>query len=141
MRPRLYVVVDAVRVAPGIEIPDGYRPLPEIGSIMPDNDGNTESKIKSIVDGPIEDILTLQYLGTGDTEYDGTMKFPPGLVRVLMLIKIGKEAEDVLKKNIHEVCARAAEVVAEVTEEFDSAETIRVISKARLGQLAKELSK
>jgi hypothetical protein len=143
VKPHAYVVIESRRIAPQIEVPDGYRELPGIGTVVIDEAGNTESKIKSIVDGPIEDVLDLQYVATGWYEHDGTVNFTPGAVRLLNLIKIGVDAETIGSENIQRVLQGFMNLVDSTLEEYEVRDggAIRAIMRSRITAMAKALQR
>lgn len=146
LRPHAYVVIDSKRqMPPELVLPDGYRPLPSVGEIVILEAGNTESRVKSIIDGPIEDILDVQHVVTGTYDADGDIAFPPGGIRLLNLIKLGIEAEAVLRRELAMAVERARNIVAETCEEYahaaQPAATIQAMSHSRLLELQKEVTK
>lgn len=116
---KMFVIVDATRVVtPGIELPVGYQELQPIGQVLILPNPSSQ-RVLSIVDGPIEDIYRIYHIATGERQYDGTYTFEPEAQRVLNLIRIGMETEDVVRKNIHEVLQAALSDIEELGTSAD----------------------
>lgn len=86
-----------------LDLAEGYVPEPVVNSVLLVGDyRGKDAHAEKFEDGPITVYADLQYLGEGEKDASGNITFGLGTKRLLNLVNIGLEAEQVLSNQIHE---------------------------------------
>lgn len=108
-----------------LQLDPSYVPQPTEGSIILSKDtgenagtplyGRREHTAE-FEDGPVKTYADMVYLGEGVAEDDGKITFGLGMKRLLNLISLGVENEQVLRVQIHEFAERVQTKLEPIAE-------------------------